>query len=448
MFAGQQKGQNEIDTLFDQDPKPSLEKLLSCQCLVSQFRDNNENLVARLTEEEVQMELYHTIMTTKEKSKQKLITSLFQTSNYALHEVFIKNLKITEYAISALDLDTVTAKYAVGIISRFITRAMDTWPEEASELFRVSKKIYPTLIKHVNESCVFQAINDVINDTHPGLTLFMWHLFTAITNKRYVGKERPQCVFLESDLELDFQITESHKTCIIKLLKLFFEFKKGKAEGFENCMMEFISETEVQDPSLFEVAKFIGPDEKVVKRTIEYIKKNYEDETCPLEQAISYLSICVDLVPSEILESIIFFSLTNEKVTNFVLFSGEELASSLCKSSNNEVKKDLTSVVAYAWNNMQNKIQHPDAVQFHHFDSGVLMPFILDIGNFLIETVTDIKGWNDFVEKVLKRWKSGNESEAIDEIAQDSMIDIDFVFETGDWNQSLISKLTETFYNM
>lgn len=448
MFSGTQKGQNEIDALFDQNPKPSLEELLSCQCIVSQFRDNNERLVARLTEEEIQMELYHTIMTTKEKAKQKLITSLFQTSNYALHEVFIKNLKITEYAISALDLKTVTGKYAVGIISRFITRAMDTWPEEASELFRVSQKIYPTVIKHINESCVFQAVNDLINDTHPGLTLFMWHLFTAISNKKYTGKERPQCAFLESDLELDFEITESHQYCIIELLKLFFEFKKGKAEGFENCLMEFISETETLLPSLFELAKHIGPNEKVVKRTIEYIKCHFEDESCPLEKPISYLSICTDLVPLETLESIMFFSLTNERVTNFVLLSSEELASSLCKSSKIEAKKDFTSIIAYAWNNMQNKIHHPDAEQFHHFNASVLMPFILDIGVFLIDTETDIKGWKDFVEKLVKRWKVGNESEAANEIDPDSMIDLDFVFETGDWNQQLISKLTETFYNL
>ena len=216
-------------------------------------------------------------------------------------------------------------------------------------------------------------------------------------------------------------------------------------------MMEYISETESLVPKLFEVAKFIGPNENVSKRAIEYIKSYYEDEMCPLEKAISYLSICINLIPIEKLESILFFSLTNEKVTNFVLLSGEELATSLCKSTTidiNNIKKDLTSIIAYAWNNMQNKINNPDSEQFHHLDSNVLMPFILNVGIFLIDTETEIKGWKDFVEKVIKRWKVGIECEAADEVETDSMIDLDFKFETGDWNQPFISKLTETFYSM
>lgn len=452
MFSNQQqKTRNEIDILFEKNPKPSLEEILACQCLVSQFRDNNEKLVARLMDEEVLKDLYHTVMITKEKSMQKLITSLFQTSNYALHEVFIKNLRITEYAISALDLDTVTGKYAVGVISRFISRALDTWPEETSELFRVSKVIYPTIIKHIDESCVFQAVTDLINDTHPGITLFMWHLFMRLSKKRYIGKDRPQCVFLEPDLEINFELNESHKHNIIEILKLFFEYKNGKAEGFENCMMEFISETDELIPSLFEVAKHIGPNNKVAQRTIEYIKKYYESDMCPLEKAISYLSICIDLIPIEIHEAIIFFSLTNERVTNFVLLSGEELAASLCKSKSvdtNSIKKNLTSIVAYAWNNMQNKIQHPESEQFHHLCPSVLVPFILDVGILLIDAETDVKGWKDFVCKLLSRWKSGTECEAADEFGPDSMLDLSFVFESGDWDQPLISKLTETFFNI
>lgn len=437
---------NDVDTLFDKEPKPSIEQLLNCQSLVEQYRSNNKRLISRLMEEDIQFDLYKFILETKEKAKEKLFTSLFQTSNNLLHEVFCKNIRITEFIISQLDSTPEPSNFKIGIITRLISRAFDIWPEETSELFRVSKILYPIIIKHLDKSSVFQSIADFMNDTHPGLTLFIWHCFMAISKKKYEGENRPLCVYLESDLELDFAITDKHIYNIINLLKQFFEFKEGKAGGMENCVIDYISETSDLNPELFAVAKFIGPNEKVAKAALNCIQKYHHDKSHNIEQAICYLTICTNLVGFDTLESIVFFLLTKENPTSFILIALEQLATELTKHSShdqNQYKNDLVSLVACVW----YKLQNLPLLENEDFDvstnSDVMRPFILNLGLLALDAESEVSGWKDFCEKCLNSWKEGQK--VMDETHDLAIPDFNFKFEDGVWDTALIENMAIIF---
>ncbi|OHT10778.1 hypothetical protein TRFO_19833 [Tritrichomonas foetus] len=326
-----------------------------------------------------------------------------------------------------------------------------------------------------------------MNDNHKGLTLFMWHCFCALSleeKKKYEGKNRPKCVFLEKDLDFseifnenseetsknseansndasndgsdkalheaflkmkrktNQKFTEIHKNNIIDLLKQFFEFKKGKAEGFEDCMMDYIANATKLSPALFEVAKFIGPNESVAKRALEYITLNKYSDNVPdmlIEKPLLYLSICTDILKYEDLEALVFFSLYDERSTNFVSIAGSALAKSLSENpkTSEKFKKNIASIIAFVWNNKYHKDDGDNSRNILFDDR---MPFILDVAALLDDFDTGVKGWDDFRDKCVKPWRVAQlpESEAAENLEP---VDASFKFEGGAWDEKLIGDI-------
>ena len=199
--------------------------ILKSPAVAQQLRANHEKLVERLAKRSTMIEILDIVRNSTDKALQKSILGLFQTSNLVLHRFFADDLVVMENAITrTLEEEHPAKGYAVGMIARFLNKAFDEWPDECGEVCRVSETIYPTVIRNLDRSAVFQLVCDLVSEHHKGIAIFVWHCFVSISG---VKERPPPFACCEREVKVE-GLGPVHCANVIELMRQFFQMRKGK----------------------------------------------------------------------------------------------------------------------------------------------------------------------------------------------------------------------------
>ncbi|OHT16133.1 hypothetical protein TRFO_13461 [Tritrichomonas foetus] len=351
MFGLNPKSLHEIEEALAQ-PNCTVDELLKCAGVTSQFRNGNPALISFLLNEKNAKRIFEIIHTNSNRSTQKSILALFQTSNTALHRLFADYLQITEYAISILESDMDHANFSVGIISRVVSRAFDLWPDDMSEIFRISKTLYKTLITHIDNICVYHSVQDMITDTHKGLWLFIWHCFRTLVGSEHEHEYQliRRSALIDDSWKIDQSlITDLHRDHIINVLRLFFKLKLNCEETFAENVTRYILNQSEMTALLYSLALSLHPNEIIMKRAVNEIKTRNDFADPIIEKSLNYITFALSMVSNETLVDVISTVLLHENSSNLVLNALKTLLISIfcendCNSSNDVNNQDLQNL--------------------------------------------------------------------------------------------------------
>lgn len=377
MFGLNPRAVQEIEEALAK-PDCSVDDLLKCPGVTSQFRNGNPNLVMFLLTEKNAKRIFEIIRTNPNRATQKSLLALFQTSNTSLHRLFADNLIITEYAVNILEHPSDHGNFGVGIISRIISRAFDLWPDDMSEVFRISKTIYKSLISHMDNVCIFHSVQDMITDSHKGLWLFMWYCFLALTGEnqdKYSLTRR--AALIQADVRVDPKIiTPLHRDHIINLLRLFFKLKlNSEAEFAENVTRYIIDQSEMST-LLYSLALTLPPNEIIVKRAVNEIIRSTDFKNPIIEQSLHYISKAIKMVKVEIVIGVIYIIISHHDSSNFAMNALKDLIEIVFQNvdeNDKEILKDnLKKIIMLEYskiNEDENPINFAFLISFSHIYS-------------------------------------------------------------------------------
>lgn len=324
MFGYSTQSVNDIKEALSK-PDCSVDTLLQCHSITSQFRNGNPDLVEYLRKEANMKRLLELIHTNKEREVQKAILALFQTSNTSLHRVLAESITLAEYAASVADTTLDNTNYSIGIISRIFSRAFDLWPDDMSEIFRLSKTLYRTVISHIDNLCIFHSVQSLISETHKEIWLFMWRCFQVLVDNSPEYKLVQKRLPIPENLVFEpGVITKYHKEHIIELLFLFFKLKLRSEEEFAQNVMKYLYSQELNS-SLINLALTLSPDQTIAERIMNILDTN-NDWLLPItEKCIEYLKHAIQFVPASFIVKVIEKVLTDNNVSNFAQYSAKAL---------------------------------------------------------------------------------------------------------------------------
>ncbi|OHT11477.1 hypothetical protein TRFO_19011 [Tritrichomonas foetus] len=415
MFGLNPKSLHEIEEMLAQ-PNCTVDDLLKCTSVTSQFRNGNKKLIDFLLIEKNSMRIFEIIKNEPNRAIQKSILGLFQTSNTALHRLLADNINIAEYAISTLESTSSHAVFSIGIMSRILSRAFDLWPEDMSEIFRISNTIYQTIIKHIDNECVFRTIQDLVTESHKGMWLLMWHLFRFLVGKdaaKYTLKHRK--ALIDNDLIVDSKyMTNVHREHILYLLKIFFNIKLSHESEFAANVTQYIidytnGQLNKMTTSLFGLVLKLHPNEEILNYAIDVIM-NGGDFSDPLfDSAIQYVTFCVGIIykhskHENVISKIFYFVLMQNNVSNIIL---------------NSLKKMLLTVAEDASYREKYRILREDAkqvimVRFNRtkeIENPLFFSFLLCYASIIgcdEEEENDVQ-WQEFQKVVVEPWINDEE---------------------------------------
>jgi hypothetical protein len=197
---------------------------------------------------------------------------------------------------------------------------MDLWPDELSDIFRLSKTIYPTAIRNLGNSVVYQFVLDAMAESHPGVVIFLWNCFLTVRgpNAEPIPKSsRPRMSYSTQDIVLDFEVSPSLANTIILLLKSYFESAKAQDKAFGDVILDHI--TRLSDAQFsekwFDLARAIGPSADVALRAYRICCSQTEDvRLC--ERALSYLSVGAAALDLRRVERALLCTMMDDRLTN------------------------------------------------------------------------------------------------------------------------------------
>jgi len=364
---------NEIEEALS-SPNCTVDTLLRCGSLTSQFRNNNPGLITFLQKEENLKRIFEIIHTSDDKKIQKSILSLFQTSNTILHHSIAYSLPLSEYIIDALEDQSCISRYSFGIFSRILSRAFDIMPDEMSEIFRVSTKIYPTIIRNINNLCMFKLVQDLITDQHRGIWLFLWYEFLSIIpeDERNEYNLPKREAIIRSSVPIPYNlITPTHRQNILENLKSYFKLRHGTDEEFEISIKKYINSQSSIDYLLYSVALYISPDENIKENAIKTIINSKDSPE--IEECFEYISHSYSIDDMDTIIKLFFCVLTSENITNFILASAKNLFISFdnylyqeSQELHDSFQKQIINILMYTYNtsNRSNHIIIPYVLTF------------------------------------------------------------------------------------
>ena len=309
---------------------PTLDEVLKCEDLAKEYRNRNKDLMQFLLKYDTYKQLLDRLMETNSRSEHNRIIQLLKTSNDQLHQVAAYSLPLVAHMFQALEpvyqenengekvideIKTSRRLFAAGTFQRLLERALDTWPHDCADVFRVGEDpLFKKVIMHLDALVVFRTVADQISDEKKrGMEELMWHiwykLMTEVKPMELQISDRPRCVFLKKDLKFDLEkdgeFGDKLKERAVELLKLFFNSrqqsrsreKEGQQESpghFGEVILRWIATLEHEDyqklPGLYELAGELGYKGEVWKNAIEAVKGGPTDKVS--NAALAYIVNC------------------------------------------------------------------------------------------------------------------------------------------------------------
>ena len=168
---------------FIEDPNSSYTDLLQSN-EISRILTVNKEFQAKFLSVQFLTRLFQCLSKTNDFAIHRHFISISQVLNPILALRFAENLIITEAAFSVIDDNQPQSYYAFGTLSRYLFYAIHNYPSEMQEIFDLSKKIYPIMLKNIDKLCLLYFLSDVISDRTLKLDYFLW-----ISFKNLVGEE-------------------------------------------------------------------------------------------------------------------------------------------------------------------------------------------------------------------------------------------------------------------
>ncbi|OHT05561.1 hypothetical protein TRFO_26628 [Tritrichomonas foetus] len=372
--------------------------VLKCSDLSSIYRQNDPKLMQFLLDPKHIKDIYDILMRTGARSDHKRIMSLYQTNNTSLHRVFADSIPLTEYAFSPLVKNDDHSAYAAGTISRILSRALDSWPDEIYDVFHLSNNLYKIVIDNIDKSVVYTTISGIVSEANLIYEL-MWYLFKALAGPAF-NEHAPRCCYLSKDIP-DLKPLDNDRKILnaINLLKQFFALNKPILEDFAEYVLNYIGSI-FESPSsnkklfhqYFELAKSAGYNEKLHQIAIEKVKeaaKNGSINSPIVVSCVSYLEICARQMDEITAESLIA-TLLDRNTNQFTLLSVVIIAKNVMIESSSWIgsfKDTMKNIIRCTWN--------------HFNDNLLLLSILLDLTNSLhlddlnsSEYAANLKEWN------------------------------------------------------
>jgi hypothetical protein len=215
---------------------------------------------------------------------------------------------LAEYTLKALE-NVGNSAFAASLLSSVFLRACKLWPDDVADLFSTSTVLYPAILDHLIHSVIFQAVNDLVDDHPIQIKDLMWHIFRALVGDEWKLDpiDRPRLLFLTKDLNYDSsRFSISHRVSAIEILKKYFAVEREREilKDFGQVVLKTLGAIRSFLPSMFELAKAIGPDLVLKNRAIDVVKSCEDQRSDVFCSAISYLSACISLLPEIEIEQI------------------------------------------------------------------------------------------------------------------------------------------------
>ena len=384
LFGCSQETLDEINKVLD-DPTCSVDSLLCCRGLVAQVRCENPRLQEFFKREDSMKRIFCLIHTSSDRAQQASLLSLFQTSNTCLHRALAESITLADYAMSILDKDTENAKFSAGVVTRIFAKAFDLWPEDMSEVFRLSKTLSITCIEHIDLLSVFYCAQQVVSVLASDVWVFLWRCLSVVAWPRQFSLN---CKYVPMLGEIDrSKITPRHIQNLMELLRLFFKARKDDDDQeFAENVRAWLRQVDLTADRL-KLALVLARDSVLAQKVIDFIHEctDYEDEL--FWRAVEYLVYDSDDCPTDELVHLLKLCLTHENVSNFArieiknLFMAKDWGSTL----------QIQALIAKAYT--------------EHADNPQLLPFILACSAH-VTGPEFIPGWPDFCEKVVDKYLS------------------------------------------
>lgn len=405
--------ESEIETLLEKNPNTTVDEMLLCTDFALKIRSNSEKVIQRLIQEDNLRRLFNIIFTTNDKKKRNVFMTIFNSNHAILHEIFGRSIPLSELALSCLDMKTPEGMYAAGLVMHLVSIAFDLWPQDVREVFRLSRKIIPLIIRNIGEMSVLYYLLKTIEYNCENVSLLLWYCFVQLAG--YKG-DMPLVAFKERNLNLRLQLTNDQKKNIIRLLKEYFASKTGKKERIDICFMNYIINCDDNDfiPDFLSAALEIAPNKDLALRCISLIK-NFHDNFRMLELCLEYLTLCPNYAEITKLQFIILYVYTKKDITNLCLNYCNSLVRKISKIQDlsSKFKTDMKSIIVYSWIKANNNNPY------------LIKPFLID-ASIIVEDSSE--KWLKFKENVIDKWVK---MESFD----------DFVFDENDYNGSYINSI-------
>jgi hypothetical protein len=448
----------EVEALLEK-PNVTTEQLLRCPNISQQFRAENRKLLSRLVNREGMCEIIEVIRRTPDRNFQKSIFSLFQTNNTSFHQLFADDQLLTESVISILnDTNSPLAGYAEGVVSRLLSRAMDLWSDELSDIFRLSKTIYPTAIRHLTNSVVFQFVLDAMAESHPGIVIFLWNCFIAVRGRKaepIPKSKRPKLVYSTRDVTIDFDISPALRNSIILILKNYFETSKNKDKELGQAILDHISVLPEEEftEKWYDLAKAIGPSREIALRAYRVCcTQSSEVKLC--ERALGYLAVGAEVLNLQRVEKVLLCTMIDDRITNIGYIGWLNIIKMYCppiatppssrgqwqlkdnskdeqilkekvpKEIKEQFQNEMTSILGFLWNRFRAR---------NDIDR-MKRSFVMEAAVLIEEPLGPIARWKEF-RQWIRMWKNAEANWS------STPFDGDLYTFNGGWRQDFIDSL-------
>lgn len=308
----------------------------------------NKEFQAKFLSSNFLLQLFQTLSKTNDFAVHRHFISISQILNPALASRFTDNILITEAAFSILESKECQSSYAFGTISKYLIYAIRNYPLEMQEVFDLSTKIYPIMLKNIDKLCLLYFLCDVITDRSLKLDYFLWISFKNLAGEEEAKKMTPVplCQYLRSEgfyLNPN-SLTEIHKTNIYILLTLYFEQNEGSESIFSNYVSKYISSQKNILPIMFHLASSISPTNEIAQSAFYKVIQSLDNTG----YAANYLVKYYKLLSRDNIEYVAYIILMNKNITNQTLHCLPKLVECIAKEGG---LKEVDTILKYAWNN-------------------------------------------------------------------------------------------------
>ena len=398
---------------FLEDPKSNYTNFLTCS-EGPYILATNKELQAKFLSMHFLLRTFKLLFKTKDYAVHRHFLSLSQSLNPILAPRFAESLHLTEAAFEIIDRDDTQSSYAFGTISTFLKYAIHNYQAEMQEVFDLSKKIYPIMIRNIDKTAMLVFVNDILNNRDMKLEYFLWLCFKTLVGENEAKKFTPipLCQYLRHHIDCTCNLTEVHISNIISLITTFFQKNEGSEAIFSKHIAKYISSQQNITPSLFQLGAAIIPDKEICNKAFEAVC-NFEDTGWAAFYIIKYYH----LLSKESLQYVVLLSLTSDKITNLSLNYIPRLVENISeKGSINEMK----NILMYSWNTCNdNELKKP----------------------FIIKCISKIR---NLAENV---WPEKYITEVIEPWNKDEDTNFDYQFEASEIDTEFIEFLRHLFEN-
>lgn len=442
MFSKKSKGPGPTENYLKATSDPNIKELLEKEDLSTQFREKNPYLIGyflgKNSDNELNMKnIFKHVMETENRDDQKKFFSLYQMSNTCLHRVLADSVELSQLAFESVDQADRYKAYAMGVFSRILSRAIDQWPEEIWQVFWNTEGGLEKVIKNLDSTCIYQSILDCfMQKQHPHISNLMWYIFISFIPqekaKKYLEKPPSFTIFIQPiDLQNDKDLFDKlhnslkkyHKLNIISLLIEYFKCSLDKITEFHEIVFDYIASATEEEmngdeegtkyeiyPRLFEVAKIIGPDERVINKALEIIKDNTDLSLLKVQYSAQYLSVCTEKLDEKTTNQIIDKLLKKESQQFTILAVLKLISYAIEDEPNwiNKFKKETMAKIIKLWKEISTDHLKDTDPQNTSQTSFLLLDSILTIGRMIYNSEVN-KIYQKYIDEEQKNKKKSDD---------------------------------------